>query len=204
MAALLAIADLHDEEVALEKLKAWVDSVEGILIAGDVTSSNKSYAEDLVEIVGEKGYFVPGNNEEKAILDILQPINIHGKRVAVGPYSVVGFGYSNVTPFHTPGDRDKAWWEANLSQLEVKEGDILLTHVPPKGILDNTSSGARVGCEALREFVERKSFTLHLFGHVHERVGFALHKGKALINLPPAFSLQGLLIEGEEWSIVRL
>jgi len=201
--ALLALADLHEEEAALDRLKEWVDSVEALLIAGDVASDRVSYAEDLVEIVGEKGYFVPGNNESGAVLKALEPINIHGRMVEAGSLKVVGFGYSNITPFNTPGDRPAEWWREELKKLP-KEGDVLLTHVPPYGILDKTSSGVRVGCKELRAFVEESSFSLHLFGHVHERVGFSLYRGKAFINLPPAFSLQGLLVEGGELSIVRL
>jgi len=202
--ALLAVADLHDEEAVLERLGEWVESVEAVLIAGDVTSTNRSYAEDLLATVGQKGLFVPGNNERDEVIALLEPISIHGKAGEVGGVRVAGFGYSNVTPFHTPGDRDREWWRAHLWRLP-REGDILLTHVPPHGILDKTSSGARVGCRELRAFVEEASYSLHLFGHVHERVGFSLQgEGKAFINLPPAFSLQGLLIEGNEWSIVRL
>lgn len=49
--------------------------------------------------------------------------------------------------------------------------DILVTHGPPMGILDATFRGEAVGCEELREAVERIRPKLHLFGHIHESYG---------------------------------
>ncbi|EIM88622.1 Metallo-dependent phosphatase [Stereum hirsutum FP-91666 SS1] len=49
--------------------------------------------------------------------------------------------------------------------------DILLTHGPPFGILDETSDGSEVGCEALRSRLAHLQPRLHLFGHIHEAHG---------------------------------
>lgn len=50
--------------------------------------------------------------------------------------------------------------------------DIILTHGPPKGILDTTYSGGEdVGCDHLRRAVERCKPRLHCFGHIHEGWG---------------------------------
>jgi Icc-related predicted phosphoesterase len=43
------------------------------------------------------------------------------------------------------------------------EVDVLVTHGPPKGILDNGK-----GSEALREAVEMRTVRRHIFGHIHE------------------------------------
>ena len=49
--------------------------------------------------------------------------------------------------------------------------DILITHSPPLGILDNTWR-SRVGSPYLRSKVEAmKNLKLHLFGHIHEGYG---------------------------------
>jgi len=49
--------------------------------------------------------------------------------------------------------------------------DILITHSPPQGILDNTWR-SRVGCPYLRNKVQRMPrLKLHLFGHIHEGYG---------------------------------
>lgn len=44
--------------------------------------------------------------------------------------------------------------------------DILLTHGPPKGILD-----AGMGCTLLRQWVDCHRPAFHFFGHVHETAG---------------------------------
>jgi predicted phosphohydrolase len=49
--------------------------------------------------------------------------------------------------------------------------DILLSHSPPQGILDRTSRGDTVGCEELREALNRIRPRLHVFGHIHESYG---------------------------------
>lgn len=49
--------------------------------------------------------------------------------------------------------------------------DVLITHGPPRGILDKTFSGEPVGCDDLRAAVERIQPRLHVFGHIHEGYG---------------------------------
>lgn len=50
--------------------------------------------------------------------------------------------------------------------------NILVTHGPPHGILDQTARGVAAGCEALRERVEELSeLKAHIFGHIHEAYG---------------------------------
>ena len=47
--------------------------------------------------------------------------------------------------------------------------DILVTHGPPLGFLDQCSNGDRAGCEdLLREVIGRIKPKYHVFGHVHE------------------------------------
>ncbi|OKL56618.1 hypothetical protein UA08_08140 [Talaromyces atroroseus] len=49
--------------------------------------------------------------------------------------------------------------------------DIVITHGPPKGILDYTDSGRRGGCPDLFQAVARARPRLHCFGHIHEGWG---------------------------------
>ncbi|KAI4121865.1 MAG: hypothetical protein LQ338_006121 [Usnochroma carphineum] len=49
--------------------------------------------------------------------------------------------------------------------------DILLTHGPPLGILDETAHRENVGCEHLLRAVQRCRPRLHCFGHIHEGWG---------------------------------
>ncbi len=49
--------------------------------------------------------------------------------------------------------------------------DVLITHGPPRGVLDTTVSGDRAGCEDLAEAVGRSRPRVHIFGHIHEGWG---------------------------------
>jgi len=94
-------------------------------------------------------------------------------------------------------------WAFNLprgSALEARwrlipEGtDVLVTHSPPHGILDEVARllsfeieaghgpDAHVGCEELRKAVERLRPRLHVFGHIHESYGRESRDGVAFVN----------------------
>ena len=45
--------------------------------------------------------------------------------------------------------------------------DIVMTHGPPKYILDETSDGSTAGCEHLRNAIARVRPRMHCFGHIH-------------------------------------
>ena len=47
----------------------------------------------------------------------------------------------------------------------------MLSHGPPKGILDETDRGEKVGCDHLLRAVMRCKPRLHCFGHIHEGWG---------------------------------
>ena len=60
--------------------------------------------------------------------------------------------------------------------------DVLITHGPPHGILDQTAHKQSVGCRNLgnRVFVVRPQF--HIFGHIHEGYGMRCANGTTFIN----------------------
>jgi predicted phosphohydrolase len=60
--------------------------------------------------------------------------------------------------------------------------DILVTHGPPMGILDQTRDGEHCGCEELLLAVERLKPRLHIFGHIHQSYGETAHKGIWFMN----------------------
>lgn len=49
--------------------------------------------------------------------------------------------------------------------------DIIMTHGPPEGILDETKHGIKAGCEALLRAASRAKPRLYCFGHIHEGYG---------------------------------
>ena len=60
--------------------------------------------------------------------------------------------------------------------------DILVTHGPPHGILDETHAGEHVGCRELRERVREIEPRLHVFGHIHEARGEHHGHGTHFVN----------------------
>jgi len=53
--------------------------------------------------------------------------------------------------------------------------DFLLTHAPPKDILDNG-----FGCPILEKLVNKLKPTYHLFGHIHETAGQTIEKNETV------------------------
>ena len=85
--------------------------------------------------------------------------------------------------------------------------DLLVTHGPPYGILDQTSSEDHVGDRDLIEVVSTIKPKVHVFGHIHEGYGRFV-KGTTtfinaslcneryeLIHAPQTFSLQASVLE---------
>ncbi|KGM91527.1 uncharacterized protein PADG_12385 [Paracoccidioides brasiliensis Pb18] len=64
--------------------------------------------------------------------------------------------------------------------FRIEKGvDLVITHSPPRGILDRTLSGDQVGSTHLFDAVARSRPRLHCFGHIHE--GW----GAKLVTWPP-------------------
>lgn len=73
-------------------------------------------------------------------------------------------------------DIDRHW------QLIPENTDILLTHGPPKGILDTTFQTLEVGCEMLLQRIEQIQPKYAIFGHIHEAYGQVTKNNIHFIN----------------------
>jgi len=82
-------------------------------------------------------------------------------------------------------------WAFNLNRgremaekwkLIPKGVDILITHGPPNGILDQTPQGDFAGCEELRRKIEEIRPKAHIFGHIHCGYGMTERFGVKFIN----------------------
>ncbi len=60
--------------------------------------------------------------------------------------------------------------------------DILMTHGPPMGILDQVAYGGHVGCEELAKELHRIKPKIHVFGHIHEGYGELKQNGIHYVN----------------------
>ncbi|MEE9581171.1 MAG: metallophosphatase domain-containing protein [Nitrosomonadaceae bacterium] len=64
-----------------------------------------------------------------------------------------------------------------------KDTDVLVTHGPPKGVLDwAVRDGSHVGCENLLKITRALPLKLHVFGHLHESYGEVTQGGTTFVN----------------------
>lgn len=75
------------------------------------------------------------------------------------------------------GDAIAKKWE-----LIPDDVDVLITHGPPFGILDDTIQGLRVGCEELYKKVVEVKPRVHVFGHIHYGYGTRILEDTTYIN----------------------
>ena len=61
--------------------------------------------------------------------------------------------------------------------------NVLITHGPPAGILDQVPDGEAAGCEELwKRICELKYLKLHTFGHLHHSYGMYNFNGTTFVN----------------------
>lgn len=60
--------------------------------------------------------------------------------------------------------------------------DVLISHAPPRGILDESIDGSNYGDEPLRQKLRSVTPTYHLFGHVHASYGMKEQDGTTYVN----------------------
>jgi Icc-related predicted phosphoesterase len=74
--------------------------------------------------------------------------------------------------------------------------DVLITHGPPQGILDETNRGESVGCRDLLERVLKIKPRLHVFGHIHEAAGRLKIEDTIFVNASTQMGLgTGVVVE---------
>ncbi len=64
-----------------------------------------------------------------------------------------------------------------------EEVDVIITHGPPMGILDETLLGKNVGCEDLLYHVGIRKPKIHCFGHIHGGYGGYESEDKRLVGI---------------------
>ncbi len=99
-----------------------------------------------------------------------------------------------MTPF---GDWSVDFTESQAEQLLAgcPRGAVLVSHSPPKGAVDVSSSGASLGSVAVRRAIEDKQPALVVCGHIHQSAGQAAMIGETpVVNAGPA----GVVWELEE------
>jgi Icc-related predicted phosphoesterase len=114
----------------------------------------------------------------------------------IAGYHVAGLGYSNPTPFDTPGEYSEAELTERLNRFSGLHPLVLICHTPPKGTaLDRAGEGKHFGSVAIGQFIEREQPRYFFCGHIHEAAGqhallgrtegWIVGKRGQLLELPP-------------------
>jgi len=181
----LLIADLHGE---FGKIDSFLDlNPEVVFIAGDITNMGPVDSVDsLLSRIEVPCFAVPGNCDPREILDFLEQsdcVCLHGSQMNLGKISLVGVGGSNPTPFGTPFElTDKQiddLLHGALAKMEKTTHNVLISHVPPQGALDEVN-GEHVGSASVRRHM--KSFDLVCCAHIHEQRGITELDGVKIVN----------------------
>ncbi len=185
---LICLADTHNKHHDIAIPKGDV-----LIHAGDCTDGGtRNETEDFLEWFSGQPHkhkiLVPGNHDfyfekpeniknvpENILLLIDRGIEIEGKLIWGSPFTpgTVNWAFSRER-----GAEIKKHWN-----LIPKNTNILITHTPPYGILDEIRSGIKLGCEELSENLNFVQLTHHFFGHIHHAAGSISRGGIQYYNL---------------------
>ena len=173
---LLIFSDIHGDQAALEKLMAT--EADYYFADGDLANWGRGLDQlaPIMQRRAEKMYVLPGNHESEA--DVARFCeqygfhNFHGASIDIAGYKVAGLGYSNPTPFDTPGEYTEEELAARLEKFAGLDPLILICHAPPKNTkLDRADEGQHFGSQAVRDFIDREQPRYFYCGHIHEAAG---------------------------------
>ena len=182
---LLIFSDIHGDKAALEKLMAT--DADYYFAAGDLGNFGRGLDElgPILEKRADRMYVIPGNHESAA--DIARFCgkygfhDFHGQTVKIEGHVIAGLGYSNPTPFDTPGEYSEEELAERLAKFESAAPRVLICHAPPKNSkLDRAGEGLHFGSTAVRDFIERAQPAYFYCGHIHEAAGQSDTLGKTL------------------------
>jgi Icc-related predicted phosphoesterase len=180
---LLLFSDIHSD---LRALQRHIDTeADYYLAAGDLVNWGR-HLDKAGEILARKADrvgVIPGNHEsEQDIAEVCSRYglaNLHGRSLELGGYHVAALGYSNRTPFGTPGEYSEEEIASRLAPFAALHPLVLVCHCPPKETaLDRAGEGRHFGSTAVREFVDRTQPDYFFCGHIHEAEGVETTLGR--------------------------
>lgn len=192
-------------QLATERLEKWI-----------------AWAEEKLKGTGIRCFITGGNDDSPEVLEPLYRHNSENviaseaKLISVGEnHSMIGLGYSNPTPWHTPREASEERLEELIDECLKKVQDfgncIFNFHVPPQNStldlcpkLDTSTdpptpvyvAGQQVmfgaGSSAVRKAIEKYQPVLVLAGHIHESKG-AIKIGRSTVINPGSEYGEGVL-----------
>lgn len=166
-----------------------------LIHAGDVTARGNEW-----EVIQFLDWFkiqkythkiiIAGNHDlffERATVEYIQSITPKGvvylndSGICINGFTIWGSPiqptFFNLAFNRERGDNiDKHW------QMIPENTDILITHGPAFGVLDETVKGKKEGCKMLLEKINKIKPKLHVFGHIHEGYGMITNETITFVN----------------------
>ncbi len=179
----LIFSDIHNDARALERLME-IDA-DYYFADGDLVSWARGLDQmgEIMKPRAERMYVLPGNHESEQDIDRLCTrfgfVSFHGGKLETAGVHIAGLGYSNPTPFGTPGEYSEEELAARLEKFADLKPLVLICHAPPLDTaLDRVREGLHAGSRAVREFIEKHQ-PVHFFcGHIHEAEGVVIKIGE--------------------------
>ncbi len=161
-------------------------------------------AEERLKEAGAKMYLIPGNDDYDEVAEFAQKhesehvIFFDNRIVNLGDYQLLGYGYSNPTPWRTPREKAEKEIYKDLKKLvgQIDKNGIYVIHAPPYGTaLDKAPKltsemkqvayeTQHVGSTSVRRIIEEKPPVLGLHGHIHESGGIDFVKSNNGASVP--------------------
>jgi hypothetical protein len=152
------------------------------ITAGDLSTFGRSLDRcgEVLRPLGERLWVLPGNHETQeeshafcrqfGFVDFHREVRTLSGRE--GPVQWAGLGYSNPTPFNTPGEYSEQQINEALAPFAGLNPLYLVVHFPPAETkLDRVRMGCHPGSPTLRAWVEREQPAYLFCGHIHEAAG---------------------------------
>jgi len=193
----LIFSDIHGDLRALDRIIAQPADL--YIAAGDFSTFGRGLERCAAPLTGlrERLWVLPGNHETheetRAFCARHGFVDFHRQVRTLGATHWAGLGYSNITPFATPGEYSEEEIAHALAAFDGLHPLYLVVHFPPHGtLLDEFAPGKHAGSPALAQWVVSAQPAYLFCGHIHEAAG-----RRDQIGATPCVNVgkQGFLIE---------
>jgi Icc-related predicted phosphoesterase len=175
---LLLFSDIHSDFPGAAKLAELSLKADVVVGAGDYCLARRGLDEIIAALsaIPKPTVLVAGNAESHE--ELVQACRswpdahvLHGSQTALDDVTFYGIaGGIPITPFGA-WSYDFSEGQARKLLQDLQTGSVLISHSPPKGVLDMSSDGRSLGSEAVREIIGVKKPRLVVCGHIHGSAG---------------------------------
>lgn len=171
---ILHVSDVHCSWKVLESILRS-ETYDVVAVSGDLECLE---AVDVLKEADGEVVAVTGNMDDVSLMKALREngMLVEGSLREIGDIRIAGI--SGLDPMTSI--------ETLKSRLGSEAVHVLLTHHPPKGVVDRTFLGVLAGVKELRGLVEELKPLVHLCGHIHEARGTGTLGSTLVVNPGPA------------------